>query len=796
MTHTLSRTRRAYIFLTGFVLVTLAMTVIPNRAYLMSKLASLRSTDGVTVVDPQPKAPQSFSNGSAGLGAASSLLFQGPGIAPTGDPGQGFDIEGNLQANTPNANTTDWVPGVAGTGVGVLTAAGVPVDPTKTFRIVDLYNSQSDDIFTGGSKVNDNPNTNWNWATGKPTAKDDINNALLHVSMDANNHLWFVVGGDRLSNNGDSHINFEFLQNTLVKNGDGTFTSAGPNGGRTVGDLLLHIDLQQGGNVPDFLVDRWQAVGAGFDWVTITPAAGTIFVAANVAGTTPVPFGAFGSTTYAMNQFAEGAIDITALIANFDPCIGISTLFIKTATSQAPSAALKDMIEPIQLNLGNRPVAQAGADQTTCLVAGSPNPTSFTVNGTATNGTPAWTVASTTGTITNADVTIVNPTSATTAVNIAPGKIGSVTLTFTVTSNRVPPCNPAATDQVVLTVTQGAVAIAPADVTKCQTIGQPTVFSLTGQVTAGSSPPLWSYVSSTGTILAGDVTIATPNNPTTGVSIAAGKLGSVTLRLTSATTACGTAFDDVVLTVSAAPTADAGLDLATCQAVSGPTIFNLNGTVSNSSGSTWSYVSSTGTILQTDVTIVNPFFPSTTVNIANGKTGTVTLALTAVGTKPSCANAVDEVILTVKALPNCQITGSTSVCAGSINNTYTAPAGANLSYNWSVTGSGSIVGSTTGQSVNITAGVAGSYTVMLTVADTVTECSSSCSLPVTVNANPTCSISGATAVCATSTNNTYTGPAGANLSYSWSVIGNGSIVGSTTGQSVNVSAGAAGSYTV
>ena len=40
------------------------------------------------------------------------------GIAPTGDPGQGFDIEGDLQANTPNANTTDWVPGAAGAGIG------------------------------------------------------------------------------------------------------------------------------------------------------------------------------------------------------------------------------------------------------------------------------------------------------------------------------------------------------------------------------------------------------------------------------------------------------------------------------------------------------------------------------------------------------------------------------------------------------------------------------------------------------------------------------------------------------
>src|SRR5262245_23375845 len=42
------------------------------------------------------------------------IMFQGPGVAPNGDPGPGFEIEGNLGANTPTANTSDWVPGVAG----------------------------------------------------------------------------------------------------------------------------------------------------------------------------------------------------------------------------------------------------------------------------------------------------------------------------------------------------------------------------------------------------------------------------------------------------------------------------------------------------------------------------------------------------------------------------------------------------------------------------------------------------------------------------------------------------------
>ena len=95
------------------------------------------------------------------VSAASSLFV--PGVAPNGDPG-GFDIEGDLRANTPTANTSDWTPGVSGSGVGVLTAAGVPVNAVKTFHAVDLYDSQQDNIFTGGLKYPDNPNT-WNWTT-------------------------------------------------------------------------------------------------------------------------------------------------------------------------------------------------------------------------------------------------------------------------------------------------------------------------------------------------------------------------------------------------------------------------------------------------------------------------------------------------------------------------------------------------------------------------------------------------------------------------------------------------------
>ncbi len=284
------------------------------------------------------------------LACAASLAAAQAGIAPTGDPGQGFDIEGNLEANTPNANTTDWVPGVAGTGVGVMTSAGVPVDPSQTFHAVDAYGS-GDDVFTGAlSRLNNNPNS-WAWVTTLLIpGKHDPNHGLVHVSADASGHRWLVWAADRMSSLGSSFINCELLQNTLLKNGNGTFSSAGLDGGRTVGDLVLTMQVDAVFVLPP-LVLRWQEVTPGaFDFVSLTPAAGTVFFGSNTSSTAPVPYGAFGSTTYAASLFGEMALDLTALLAGIQPSAQFRTILISTRTSAQNSASVIDFISPVQVS--------------------------------------------------------------------------------------------------------------------------------------------------------------------------------------------------------------------------------------------------------------------------------------------------------------------------------------------------------------------------------------------------------------------------------------------------------------
>src|SRR5438105_4530013 len=136
------------------------------------------------------------------------------GVAPVLVPAGGFAIDGDVLANIAAINTGDWTLGTnSGSGGAVLSAAGVPLNPSTTFHFVDPYNSSADETFAGGLKWTDNPN-NWKYASGKPSSKTDINNVLMHIAPDAQGHTWTVVAADRASTSGDSYIDFEFLQNT------------------------------------------------------------------------------------------------------------------------------------------------------------------------------------------------------------------------------------------------------------------------------------------------------------------------------------------------------------------------------------------------------------------------------------------------------------------------------------------------------------------------------------------------------------------------------------------------------
>jgi predicted membrane protein len=269
------------------------------------------------------------------------------------NPTGGFNINGSLTAG---AVVGDWIPGT-GSGGFVLNNNGTAVNNFISGRKIDGYKSGPQDlIFSTGSKFNDNPNT-WTWAAADAGGKGDINNVLYHIGNTSTNEQYMIVAGDRKETNGTSYIDFEFLQNTLTRNATtGKFNSAGPDGGRTKNDVVISIQYVNGGSSANILLYLWLNVGtiANPNWTYVPQAVDpTKYYGFTNLGTTSVPYGAFGTTTYISNQFVEAAFNVSKVLQSSNICDGlkVKTLLIKTKSSDTLTAALDDFIEPIQVGL-------------------------------------------------------------------------------------------------------------------------------------------------------------------------------------------------------------------------------------------------------------------------------------------------------------------------------------------------------------------------------------------------------------------------------------------------------------
>ena len=324
----------------------------------------------------------------------------GPGIAPVSSPSGGFNIDGTLSSNSAIG---DWVSGT-GSGGFVLANSGTPLNIKTTYHLYDEYNSSTDNIFGGGDKVSDNPNS-MSWTLGTANNKTDMNNALIHFTTDANGNVWFVFAADRLSNSGNAYIDFEFLQDELTKTATG-FASTGSSvtGGRTQGDFLLTVYFENG--AANFDIQHWENVSGTWQYKTYFSSLplNSVYAAGN-STTVPVPYSAFGTNSYPQNTFIESAVNLTEVLGAIDPCanLKIKTIFVKSKTSTAPSASIKDFFEPLavtNLTLGS---ADAGDDDTICSGG------NYKLQGVAVPSSN-YTVVSTTWSVLSGSATIASPT--------------------------------------------------------------------------------------------------------------------------------------------------------------------------------------------------------------------------------------------------------------------------------------------------------------------------------------------------------------------------------------------------
>ena len=173
------------------------------------------------------------------------------------------------------------------------------------------------------------------------------------------------------------------------------------------------------------------------------------------------------------------------------------------------------------------------------------------------------------------------------------------------------------------------------------------------------------------------------------------------------------------------------------------------------------------------------------VNVTWGPAGPGTLNC-ALSTTSGCNGAAPTYNVTINANPNPIISGSSSVCPGSIL-TYTSSS-SGPKYNWYVSG-GAIL-SSSGPAVTIQWGTAGPGTVTLTDSNSL-GCTATVNYPVTINANPAPVITGPLAAC---TGSTQAYSATGSGSYSWAVTGGTPLTGS--GSTLNITWTTAGVGTI
>ncbi|MEZ4789735.1 MAG: PKD domain-containing protein [Flavobacteriales bacterium] len=333
------------------------------------------------------------------------------------------------------------------------------------------------------------------------------------------------------------------------------------------------------------------------------------------------------------------------------------------------------------------PTANAGADQTLCA-----NNAVATLNG-------SFTVA--TGGVWSGGAGSFDPSTTNMGAQYTPtpGEIasGSVMLTLTTTGNGG--CI-AVTDQVQLNFTPAPVVSAGAAVSVCANNAQ---VSLNGSVT-GATGGAWS--GGTGSFNPNATTLNATYTPS-AAEIAA---GTVTLTLTSTGNGnCNAVSSSKVITITPAPTVDAGPNATVCANNSAIT---LAGAITVATGATWS--GGTGTYSPNNTTLNAVYTPSA----AERAAGTVTLTLTTVG-NGNCNAVSDNVTFTITPAPTANAGVDRTVCANNavvtLNGSFTVATGGI----WSG-GAGSFDPSTTnmGAQYTPTAGEISSGSVTLTLTTT------------------------------------------------------------------------------
>lgn len=364
--------------------------------------------------------------------------------------------------------------------------------------------------------------------------------------------------------------------------------------------------------------------------------------------------GTFNNTNTLNPVYTPGLADLAA---------GNVTL---TLTVNGQSPCNTQSIDAMVLTFGDQIIANAGADASVC---GS-NPFTITSASATAYSTIMWS-SSGTGTFSNQNS--LNPTYTPSANDVL---LGYVILTMQLQGSA--PCFAYAQDDMTLTIAAPTTVYAGSDVTICKG----TSYTINNASASNYTALTWAS-NGTGTFVSGNTL-----SPTYMPSASDYQAGSVILTLTgySLSPCTSSVSDEMLITFADSTIANAGPDQDIC---AGSSFVVTQASAINASAISWISTGS-GTLINQN-TLAPTYIPSSADILA----GSVRLILTANGNTPCLGTSTDEMMLTIKTLPQglANIQGTDSVCAGQTNVIYTIAPDVlyATSYTWSMPPGATIV---------------------------------------------------------------------------------------------------------
>ncbi len=338
-----------------------------------------------------------------------------------------------------------------------------------------------------------------------------------------------------------------------------------------------------------------------------------------------------GATTGIWSSNGSGTFvpNNTTLNAQYVPSNGDILAGNVTLTLASTSICFPET-DQVNITFTPAPTVNAGVDQTVC----GNNPV-VSLNGSVTIATGGvWSGGA--GTFAP-NAAALNATYTPTAGEISNG---SLTLYLTTTGNGT--CYPEV-DSMVVTFGPAPTANAGANQSVCE--NNPAV-SLSGTVTLATGG-VWS--GGAGTFSPNNTSLNTTYTPTAGEITS----GNVTLTLTTTGNGnCNAVSDNILITFTPAPTANAGANQTVCANNSN---VSLNGSVTGATGGSWS--GGLGTFTPNN-TSLNATYSPTAAEIA---AGTVTLTLTTTG-NGNCSAVTDNMTITITPAPTVNAGADQTVC--------------------------------------------------------------------------------------------------------------------------------------